>query len=167
LENQVQEVKEVVQDTPENAQNGTETKEEEKKGKSNRQQKNAEIDALKAEIEALKTQLAESQAKLQEYEKKQAEYEQKQNKYLATIQRKDVELKLAQKGLSEFQEFFMNVEADKLDEQIEKFQQLLKQKEIENSFKPNDYKKEDAYSVAKKKGDLKSMFSALMFGNNN
>ena len=36
------------------------------------------------------------------------------------------------------------MEADKLDEQIDKFQQLVKQKEIDNSYKPTDHKNDDA-----------------------
>ena len=124
-----------------------------------------ELKALQADIESLKTQLNDKDSKLIELQTKLSDIETKSSEQLATIQKKDVELKLAQKGLTEFQEFFANVQPEKLDEQIEKFQSLMKQKEIDNSFKPNNYTQDDKLTQAKNKGDLKSYIGAL-FGAN-
>lgn len=123
-----------------------------------------ELKALQGEIESLKTQLSEKDNSIAELQTKVSEFETKSAEQLAAIQKKDVELKLAQKGLSEFNEFFSNVQPDKLDEQIEKFQSLMKQTEISNSFKPTSHKQDDAYAVAQSKGDVKSMLAQKFSG---
>ncbi|GIN88465.1 hypothetical protein J6TS2_48510 [Heyndrickxia sporothermodurans] len=125
-----------------------------------------ELRIFKSENETLKAQVEEYQSKISELETKKQEFENQRAEFVATIQQKDISLKLAEKGLGEFKDFFSNVEPDKLEEQIQKFQQLVKQKEIDNSYKPTNHKQDDTYAQAKNKGDLKSMFGALLFNKN-
>ncbi|MGE8079249.1 hypothetical protein [Peribacillus loiseleuriae] len=161
---------EKVDETPEETTKGLEDK---KKDKSSTRNQNNEtkklqdvLDGMKTENDSLKSQLEEYQTKITELEDKQLEIEEQAVEYVSTIQQKDISLKLAEKGLGEFKDFFSNVEPDKLDEQIQKFQHLVKQKEIDNSYKPTNHKQDDTYTQAKNKGDLKSMFGALLFNKN-
>ncbi|MEH7525027.1 hypothetical protein V7149_17365 [Bacillus sp. JJ1503] len=169
-ETEVREKQEKVNKTSEESTKVVDDNNKEKKSTKNQ---NTEIKKLedelitfKSENETLKAQVEEYQNKVSDLETKKQEFEKQRADYVATIQQKDVSLKLAEKGLGEFKEFFSNIEPDKLDEQIQKFQQLVKQKEIDNSYKPTNHKLEDTYTQAKSKGDLKSMFSSLLFNKN-
>lgn len=126
---------------------------------------NKEVEELQSQIKTLESQLNEKDNSISELQTKLSNFETKAAEQTATIQQKDVELKLAQKGLSEFKEFFANVESENVDEQIEKFQSLMKKKELDNSFKPSDHKQDDKLSQAKNKGDLRGYLGQLMFGN--
>lgn len=117
---------------------------------------------LESKFKKLQKELKEKEAEFASYKE---EAETKLNQFHVQVNRKDVELKLAKNNLSEFEELFANIDSDKVDEQIEKFKELMKQKQIDASFKPNAYKADDAYATAKQRGDLKSMLKMKFFNN--
>lgn len=122
----------------------------------------------------VKDELKPVQAKVKEYETSITELEKFKPKELTDeekqLQEKQLELFnkeknliLKEKGLAEFGEFFNVQKIEELDDKVEKFNEILKEKKVDNSYKPDDekHKKTDKYSQAKQKGDAMSMIKAL------
>ncbi len=64
---------------------------------------------------------------------------------------------LREHGLGEFSEYFHVEKIEDMDSAIQKFQNILKSKKIENSFVPDDHKSTDEYSSFQKKGNVQGM----------
>lgn len=76
---------------------------------------------------------------------------------------KEKNLILKEKGLAEFGEFFNVQKIEELDEQIEKFNNVLKEKKIDTSFKPDNHKQQtDKYSQFEKEGNTVGMIGTKL-----
>jgi len=114
------------------------------------------------EVDALLQPLQEQIKELEKYkpvEKSDAEkaIEAKQ----AELWQKEVYLTLKEAGLSDFAEFFNATDAESLKKQIDKFNEVLKARKIDSSYRPTDHKATDKYSQAKSKGDAQGMIKSL------
>jgi hypothetical protein len=70
---------------------------------------------------------------------------------------------LKEKGLAEFGEFFNVQKIEDLDGQIEKFNNVLKEKKVDTSFKPNNHKQQtDKYSQFEKEGNTVGMIGTKL-----
>lgn len=82
--------------------------------------------------------------------------EQKQNE----LWQREMSLSLKEAGLSEFAEFINANDADELKVKIARLQEILKQKEVTNSFKPLEHKQSvDKYSKYEKEKNVTGMLS--------
>lgn len=112
-----------------------------------------EVDAL---LQPLQAQVKE----LEQYkpvEKSEAEkaIEAKQRE----LWQKEVNLSLKEAGLSDFAEFFSATDSETLQKQIDKFNEVLKARKIDNSYNPTDHKAADKYSVFEKEKNTVGMLS--------
>lgn len=74
---------------------------------------------------------------------------------------KEIELELKSEGLDKFADYFNVDKVEDLKPQVEKFQSLLNEMKIDNSYVPNNHKQTDQYSNAKSKGDTLTMIKSL------
>ncbi|NLJ13705.1 MAG: hypothetical protein GX372_00415 [Ignavibacteria bacterium] len=117
----------------------------------------------KEEVEQM---LSEYESKIQELEKSIADFETVKNQY-AELQKTNlstaIKNEMLKAGLDET--YFDLVEAEdvkKAQEKINKLIELKKKQDINNSYKPNDHKADDNYSVAEKEKNVEGMiFSKL------
>ena len=117
----------------------------------------------KEEVEQM---LSEYESKVQEPEKSIADVETLKQQY-SELQKVNVAVaiknEMLKAGLDE--SYFDLVEAEdikKAQEKINKLVELKKKQDIENSYKPNDHKTDDSYSVAEKEKNVEGMiFSKL------
>ena len=111
--------------------------------------------------------LLEYQTKVQELEKSIADFETVKQQY-SELQKTNlttqIKLEATKAGLDP-EEIFDLIESDdvkKAQEKINKLLELRKKQDIENSYKPNDHKADDSYSVAEKEKNVEGMiFSKL------
>ena len=111
--------------------------------------------------------LSEYESKIQELEESIADFETMKQQY-AELQKDNIstQIKLeATKAGLDPEEVFDLIESDdvkKAQEKINKLLELKKKQDIENSYKPNDHKADDSYSVAEKEKNVEGMiFSKL------
>ena len=74
-----------------------------------------------------------------------------------------IKLEMAKNGLDE--NLFDLVSADDLEgskAKITKLMDLQKKQKIDNSYKPNEHKNDDAYSVAEKNGNVEGMLKSKL-----
>jgi hypothetical protein len=74
-----------------------------------------------------------------------------------------IKLEMAKNGLDE--ELFDLVSADNVENakaKITKLLDLQKKQKIDNSYKPNEHKNDDAYSVAEKNGNVEGMLKSKL-----
>ena len=110
--------------------------------------------------------LSEYESKIQELEKSIADFESMKQQY-SELQKVNVAVaiknEMLKAGLDE--SYFDLVEAEdvkKAQAKINKLVELRKKQDIENSYKPNDHKPDDSYSVAEKEKNVEGMiFSKL------
>lgn len=112
----------------------------------------ADIDALQSQIDELKqhkpAEKSEAEIRLQE----KAE----------SLWQKQVALELKESGLEVFSEF-VKAEVDDvetLEKQISKLKEIVGTLELSSSYQPTHHQSADAFSIAKKNKDVKSMISA-------
>ena len=71
------------------------------------------------------------------------------------------ELTLQKEGLGEFKAFFNAEDSNALNEQIEAFKDILREKfkdnQLNNKYTPENHKPSDAYAEAQKQGDVGGM----------
>lgn len=111
--------------------------------------------------------LAQYQSKIAEMEKQVADFETVKQQY-AELQKDNlttqIKLEATKAGLDP-EEVFDLIESDdikKAQAKINKLVELRKKQDIENSYKPNDHKADDSYSVAEKEKNVEGMiFSKL------
>ncbi len=117
--------------------------------------------------EEVQEMLAQYQSKIAEMEKQVADFESMKQQY-AELQKTNlttqIKLEATKAGLDP-EEVFDLIESDdvkKAQEKINKLLELKKKQDIENSYKPNDHKSDDSYSVAEKEKNVEGMiFSKL------
>jgi len=118
----------------------------------------------KEEVEQM---LSEYESKIQELEKSIADFESMKQQY-AELQKDNlatqIKLEATKAGL-DVEQVFDLIDADSLEKaqaKINKLLELRKKQDIENSYKPNDHKPDDSYSVAEKEKNVEGMiFSKL------
>lgn len=118
----------------------------------------------KEEIQEMFTQY---QSKIAEMEKSIADFESIKNQY-AELQKTNlttqIKLEATKAGL-DVEQVFDLIDSDSLEKaqaKINKLLELKKKQDIENSYKPNDHKTDDSYSVAEKEKNVEGMiFSKL------
>ena len=118
----------------------------------------------KEEVEQM---LSQYQTKISDIEKQIADFENMKNQY-AELQKTNlttqIKLEATKAGLDP-EEVFDLIESDdikKAQAKINKLVELKKKQDIENSYKPNDHKADDSYSVAEKEKNVEGMiFSKL------
>ena len=104
--------------------------------------------ALEEEVNKLKpAQKTEEELKLEQKEK--------------DLWQKEINLTLKENDLDGFGEFVTAKDAGDLKGKMDKLKAVLKDKRIDNSFKPEDHKQTDAFSEAQSKGDPLGMVKAL------
>ena len=111
--------------------------------------------------------LAQYQSKIQDLEKSIADFENIKNQY-AELQKTNLAtqktLEAIKPGL-DVEQVFDLIDSDSLEKaqaKINKLLELRKKQDIENSYKPNDHKADDSYSVAEKEKNVEGMiFSKL------
>ena len=116
--------------------------------------------------EEVQEMLAQYQSKIAEMEKQVADFESMKQQY-SELQKVNVAVaiknEMLKAGLDE--SYFDLVEAEdvkKAQAKINKLVELRKKQDIENSYKPNDHKPDDSYSVAEKEKNVEGMiFSKL------
>ena len=123
----------------------------------------------KEEVEQM---LSDYQTKISDLEKQITDFETVKNQY-AELQKTNlttqIKLEATKAGLDP-EEVYDLIESDdikKAQEKINKLLELKKKQDIENSYKPNDHKADDSYSVAEKEKNVEGMiFSKLnkLFG---
>lgn len=107
----------------------------------------AEVDELKAQIDEL--------LQYKPKEKDEAEIR------LEKVWQREVHSTLKDEGLEIFAEFIRADvdDTDALNTQITKLKEIVGKLELSNSYQPTNHKSVDAYSIAKKNKDTKSMIS--------
>lgn len=114
----------------------------------------ADIDALQSQIDELKQYKPEekSEAEIKLQEKAQQLWD------------KQIDLELKANGLEVFKDFIRADvdDADALEKQISKLKEIVGALELSNTYQPTNHKPVDAYSIAKKNKDTKSMISAKL-----
>ena len=106
------------------------------------------VRALEEEVSKLKpAQKTEAEIKLEQKEK--------------DLWQKEINLTLKENDLDGFGEFVTAKDAEDLKGKMDKLKTVLKDKRIDNSFKPEDHKSTDAFSEAQGKGDALGMVKAL------
>jgi len=118
----------------------------------------------KEEVEQM---LTDYQTKISDLEKQITDFENMKNQY-AELQKTNlttqIKLEATKAGLDP-EEIFDLIESDdikKAQAKINKLVELRKKQDIENSYKPNDHKADDSYSVAEKEKNVEGMiFSKL------
>ncbi|WP_047152176.1 hypothetical protein [Aneurinibacillus tyrosinisolvens] len=118
---------------------------------------------LLSEIEQLKAQIKE----LEQYKPVDKTPDQLQiEKDRAEIFSEKVDLALQKSELSDFKQFISGSTIEEVNASIDAFKKLLNQRDLNNGYQPegdaNAGKKADAYETAKKNGDYKGMFGALL-----
>ena len=111
--------------------------------------------------------LAQYQSKIAEMEKQVADFESMKNQY-AELQKDNlttqIKLEATKAGL-DIEQVFDLIDSDSLEKaqaKINKLLELKKKQDIQNSYKPNDHKADDSYSVAEKEKNVEGMiFSKL------
>ncbi len=117
--------------------------------------------------EEVQEMLTDYQTKISDIEKQIADFENMKNQY-AELQKTNlttqIKLEATKAGLDP-EEVFDLIESDdvkKAQEKINKLVELRKKQDIENSYKPNNHKADDSYSVAEKEKNVEGMiFSKL------
>ena len=117
--------------------------------------------------EEVQEMLAQYQSKIAELEKNIADVETLKQQY-SELQKTNlttqIKLEATKAGLDP-EEVFDLIESDdikKAQAKINKLLELKKKQDIENSYKPNDHKPDDSYSVAEKEKNVEGMiFSKL------
>lgn len=117
--------------------------------------------------EEVQEMLAQYQTKIQELEKNIADVETLKQQY-SELQKTNlatqIKLEATKAGLDP-EEVFDLIESDdikKAQAKINKLLELKKKQDIQNSYKPNDHKADDSYSVAEKEKNVEGMiFSKL------
>ena len=117
--------------------------------------------------EEVQEMLAQYQSKIQELEKSIADFETVKQQY-SELQKTNlttqIKLEATKAGL-DVEQVFDLIDADSLEKaqaKINKLVELKKKQDIENSYKPNDHKADDSYSVAEKEKNVEGMiFSKL------
>ncbi|MFB7304652.1 xanthine phosphoribosyltransferase [Heyndrickxia sporothermodurans] len=106
-----------------------------------------DVDKLQAQIDEL----------LQHKPKEKDEVELR----LEKVWQREVQSTLKEEGLEIFQDFIRADvdDTDALNIQITKLKEIVGKLELSNSYQPTNHKSVDAYSVAKKNRDAKSMIS--------
>ncbi|HDR7414086.1 TPA: xanthine phosphoribosyltransferase [Bacillus toyonensis] len=114
----------------------------------------ADIDKLQSQIDELNQYKPE--------EKSEAEI--KLQEKAETLWQKQVDLELKEQGLEVFKDFIKADvdDTDALQKQISKLKEIVGALELSNSYQPTNHKPVDAYSLAKKSKDAKSMISAKL-----
>lgn len=120
------------------------------------------IDKEKESLKETVKQLEERVQTLQSEKEVKSEQAKKLSEKEKELFQKEVKLTLKEYGLFEFEEIIKVDDSDELQEVVKKLSKIMADKKIENSFKPNGHKQQDAYSVAKSKGDNVGMIKALM-----
>ena len=118
----------------------------------------------KEEVEQM---LTDYQTKISDLEKQIADFENIKNQY-AELQKTNlstqIKLEATKAGL-DVEQVFDLIDSDSLEKaqaKINKLLELRKKQDIENSYKPNDHKADDSYSVAEKEKNVEGMiFSKL------
>ena len=111
--------------------------------------------------------LAQYQTKIAELEKSIADFETVKQQY-SELQKTNlttqIKLEATKAGL-DIEQVFDLIDSDSLEKaqaKINKLVELKKKQDIENSYKPNDHKADDSYSVAEKEKNVEGMiFSKL------
>ena len=116
-----------------------------------------EVQEILAQYE---TKIAELEKNIADVETLKQQYSELQKTNLTT----QIKLEATKAGLDP-EEVFDLIESDdvkKAQEKINKLLELKKKQDIENSYKPNDHKSDDSYSVAEKEKNVEGMiFSKL------
>ncbi|CDX03338.1 Hypothetical protein DPCES_3452 [Desulfitobacterium hafniense] len=109
--------------------------------------------------------LAPIQSQVKELEKfKPAEKSDKEKEIEAKEKElfdREKSLILRDRGLRDFEDFFVVSDLKELDKQIEKFNKILEAKKLNNSYVPEGHKATDAYTHAKQNKDTLGMVKAL------
>lgn len=117
--------------------------------------------------EEVQEMLAQYQSKIAEMEKQVADFESMKQQY-AELQKDNlatqIKLEATKAGL-DVEQVFDLIDSDSLEKaqaKINKLVELKKKQDIDNSYKPNDHKPDDSYSVAEKEKNVEGMiFSKL------
>lgn len=116
-----------------------------------------EVQEILAQYE---TKIAELEKNIADVETLKQQYSELEKTNLAT----QIKLEATKAGLDP-EEVFDLIESDdikKAQAKINKLVELRKKQDIENSYKPNDHKPDDSYSVAEKEKNVEGMiFSKL------
>ena len=106
------------------------------------------------------TKIAELEKSIADFETVKQQYSELQKTNITT----QIKLEATKAGLDP-EEIFDLIESDdvkKAQEKINKLVELKKKQDIENSYKPNNHKADDSYSVAEKEKNVEGMiFSKL------
>ena len=117
--------------------------------------------------EEIQQMLTDYQTKISDLEKQITDFENMKNQY-AELQKTNlttqIKLEATKAGL-DVEQVFDLIDSDSLEKaqaKINKLLELRKKQDIENSYKPNDHKPDDSYSVAEKEKNVEGMiFSKL------
>ena len=116
-----------------------------------------EVQEILAQYE---TKIAELEKNIADVETLKQQYAELQKDNLAT----QIKLEATKAGL-DVEQVFDLIDSDSLEKaqaKINKLLELKKKQDIENSYKPNDHKPDDSYSVAEKEKNVEGMiFSKL------
>lgn len=75
---------------------------------------------------------------------------------------KEISFELKQSGLSDFAEFFNVKDSEQLQEKIIKLNTILNERQIKNSYVPENHKSQSQYEQAQSKGNVQDMISAKL-----
>lgn len=115
----------------------------------------------KWEIETLQP-LQQAHDDLLQYKPKEVdEKEVEHQKRMKELHDKEIEMELIFSGLQDFKEFLYSDTMDEFHDKLKRFNKLLADKKIDNSWKPDSHKQTDAYTHAKSQGDTLNMIKAL------
>ncbi len=117
--------------------------------------------------EEVQEMFTDYQTKISDLEKQITDFENIKNQY-AELQKTNlttqIKLEATKAGL-DVEQVFDLIDSDSLEKaqaKINKLLELRKKQDIENSYKPNDHKADDSYSVAEKEKNVEGMiFSKL------
>lgn len=97
------------------------------------------------------------QFKPKEVDEKEVEHQ----KRMQELHNKEIEMELMFSGLEDFKEFLYADTIEEFQDKLKRFNKLLADKKIDNSWKPESHKQTDAYTHAKSQGDTLNMIKAL------
>ncbi|WDF52315.1 hypothetical protein PQ460_07875 [Paenibacillus sp. KACC 21273] len=75
---------------------------------------------------------------------------------------KEISFELKQSGLYDFAEFFNVKDSEQLQEKIIKLNTILNERQIKNSYVPENHKSQSQYEQAQSKGNVQDMISAKL-----
>jgi len=120
---------------------------------------NAKNEWVEKEFNPVQTELEQVKARLpKEPTDEEKQLQQKQQELF----KKELSLTLKEKGLGEFVDFFKVESIEQLNEQTEKFNKILSDKKITNSYKPEDHKSTDKYSQFEKDKNTVGMIGSKL-----